>query len=263
LVFVTFMVPHCYDSYYYTGHYWLPLPHFDRFTIVSPTSEVHVSLTFLVLTVANEQAENICSVDTFNRRVFFQWLFQPHSGPWPFIQFRNHFSQTVGLLGRVISLSQGPLPEHRTTQTQNKRIHIPNIHAVSGIRTHDPSVPSGWRQFMSACLGTTSREDETVVLEVFRLSCGIYFLFPECVLCVLPIASLNFILLYYWWCKGGTAISAYFHVNADCLRNCSCRWLPRSLNIPHRTWTFLSRYWQQGDIISFLIYFFFKMRKVV
>jgi hypothetical protein len=31
------------------------------------------------------------------------------------------------------------LPKHRTTQTHNKRIHTPNIHALSGIRTHDPS----------------------------------------------------------------------------------------------------------------------------
>jgi hypothetical protein len=33
-----------------------------------------------------------------------------------------------------------PLPTHRTRQIQNKRIHTPNIHALSGIRTHDPSV---------------------------------------------------------------------------------------------------------------------------
>jgi hypothetical protein len=26
-----------------------------------------------------------------------------HSGPWPLIQFRNHFLQTVGSLGRVIN----------------------------------------------------------------------------------------------------------------------------------------------------------------
>jgi hypothetical protein len=31
-----------------------------------------------------------------------------------------------------------PLPKHRTTQTQNKHIHIPNIHALFGVRTHDP-----------------------------------------------------------------------------------------------------------------------------
>jgi hypothetical protein len=33
-----------------------------------------------------------------------------------------------------------PLPTHRKTQTQNKRIHTRNIHALSGIWTHDPSV---------------------------------------------------------------------------------------------------------------------------
>jgi hypothetical protein len=30
-----------------------------------------------------------------------------HSGPWPLVQFRNHFTQTVGLLGRVIRPSRG------------------------------------------------------------------------------------------------------------------------------------------------------------
>jgi hypothetical protein len=30
-----------------------------------------------------------------------------HSRPWPLIQFRNKFSQTVGPLGRGISPSQG------------------------------------------------------------------------------------------------------------------------------------------------------------
>jgi hypothetical protein len=39
--------------------------------------------------------------------IFFSMPFPAHSGPWPFIQFRNHFSQPVGLLGRVISSSQG------------------------------------------------------------------------------------------------------------------------------------------------------------
>jgi hypothetical protein len=41
----------------------------------------------------------------------------------------------VGLLGRVISQSQG-LYLHRTTQHRKTRT---NIHALSGIRTHDPS----------------------------------------------------------------------------------------------------------------------------
>jgi hypothetical protein len=32
---------------------------------------------------------------------------QVDSGSWPLIQFRNHFTQTAGLLGRMISLLQG------------------------------------------------------------------------------------------------------------------------------------------------------------
>jgi hypothetical protein len=36
-----------------------------------------------------------------------------------------------------------PLRKHRTTQTQNTHIHTPNIHALSGIRTHDRSVRAG------------------------------------------------------------------------------------------------------------------------
>jgi hypothetical protein len=33
-----------------------------------------------------------------------------------------------------------PLPNHRTTQSQNKHIYTPNIHALIGIRTYDPSL---------------------------------------------------------------------------------------------------------------------------
>jgi hypothetical protein len=39
-----------------------------------------------------------------------------------------------------------PLPVHKTTQTQNKNIHISNIHALCGIQTHDPGFrPLGYR----------------------------------------------------------------------------------------------------------------------
>jgi hypothetical protein len=51
------------------------------------------------------------------------------------MRFLELFKHTVGLLGRVISPSQG-LYLHRTTQHRNTRT---NIHALSGIRTHDPS----------------------------------------------------------------------------------------------------------------------------
>jgi hypothetical protein len=41
-------------------------------------------------------------------------------------------------LGTSDQLVVRPLPKHKTTQTQNKHIHTPNIHAL--IRTHDLSV---------------------------------------------------------------------------------------------------------------------------
>jgi hypothetical protein len=56
-------------------------------------------------------------------------------GSLTYRRFRELFSQMVGLLGRVISPSQG-FYLHRTTQHRKTRT---NIHALSGIRTHDPS----------------------------------------------------------------------------------------------------------------------------
>jgi hypothetical protein len=50
-------------------------------------------------------------------------------------RFLELFRHMVGLLGRVISPSQG-LYLHRTTQHRKTRT---NIHPFSGIRTHDPS----------------------------------------------------------------------------------------------------------------------------
>jgi hypothetical protein len=49
--------------------------------------------------------------------------------------FLNYNRYMVGLLGRVISPSQG-LYLHRTTQHRKTRT---NIHALSGTRTHDPN----------------------------------------------------------------------------------------------------------------------------
>jgi hypothetical protein len=50
-------------------------------------------------------------------------------------RFLELFREAVGLLGRVISPSQG-LYLHRTTEHRKTRT---NIHALSGIRTRDPS----------------------------------------------------------------------------------------------------------------------------
>jgi hypothetical protein len=59
---------------------------------------------------------------------------------WAVAAFQSPDLQSVVLLGRVYQLVARPLPKHRTTQTQNKHIYTPNIHALSGIRTHNPSV---------------------------------------------------------------------------------------------------------------------------
>jgi hypothetical protein len=73
--------------------------------------------------------------------VIFSMALPAHSGPWPLILFRNHFLKTVGLLGRVISPSQGL---YLNTGQHRHRIkaytHTPNIHALSGIQTHYPRV---------------------------------------------------------------------------------------------------------------------------
>jgi hypothetical protein len=70
----------------------------------------------------------------------FSTALPAHSGPRPLIQFRNHFFTD----GRTPCTSDQPaprpLPTHTTTQTQKKRTYTPNIHALSGIRAHDPSV---------------------------------------------------------------------------------------------------------------------------
>jgi hypothetical protein len=78
--------------------------------------------------------------DSHNKEQFFlQWLFQPIQGPGLFFS-----SVIIFTCGRTpLSSDQfvaRPLSKHRTTQTQNKLIHTPNIRVLSGIRTHDPSV---------------------------------------------------------------------------------------------------------------------------
>jgi hypothetical protein len=58
---------------------------------------------------------------------------------WALASFSVSWSilQTVGLLGRVISSSQGLIQDNTNT---DKHRHTPNIHALCGIRTHDPSL---------------------------------------------------------------------------------------------------------------------------
>jgi hypothetical protein len=65
-------------------------------------------------------------------------LYSTLLGPGLFLSFVIFFTQTVGLLGRVISPSQGRYLH--TGQHEHKINAHTNMHALSGIRTHDPSV---------------------------------------------------------------------------------------------------------------------------
>jgi hypothetical protein len=72
--------------------------------------------------------------------LYYSLALQSSFGPSPplILWFPNLFRHMVGLLGRVISPSQGlyllRTAKHKKTRT--------NIHALSGIRTHDRSRPA-------------------------------------------------------------------------------------------------------------------------
>jgi hypothetical protein len=90
----------------------------------------------IILTIATECSSLVLSL------AFVRIFFSPVSlqslkdlGRLTYRQFLELFRHMVGLLGRVMSPSQG-LYLHRTTQHRKTRT---NIHALSGIRTHDPS----------------------------------------------------------------------------------------------------------------------------
>jgi hypothetical protein len=70
----------------------------------------------------------------------------------------------VGLPGRVISLSQGLYLNTGQHKHRLKHIHIPNIHALWGIQTHDP----GFRvSENSTCLRPLGYRDRLFVYTVF------------------------------------------------------------------------------------------------
>jgi hypothetical protein len=66
---------------------------------------------------------------------------QPFAGPWPLFKFLNPYKQSVGLVGRGMSASQGRYLH--TGQYKHKMNSYTDIYASSGIRNHDPSVPAG------------------------------------------------------------------------------------------------------------------------
>jgi hypothetical protein len=75
-----------------------------------------------------------------------QWLYSPLLGPGLFFTFVIFFTQTVGLLGQEISSSQGRYLH--TLQHKHRINEHTDIHALRGIRTHDPSFRARKRLFL-------------------------------------------------------------------------------------------------------------------
>jgi hypothetical protein len=78
------------------------------------------------------------------------FLLTGSTAPWALasaFQFHDHFTdgRTPWTSDQLVAR---PLPKHRT-QTQNKHIHTPNIHALCEIRAHNPS--------FRACEGSSCR----------------------------------------------------------------------------------------------------------
>jgi hypothetical protein len=65
-------------------------------------------------------------------------------GPWSLLLLHRRYDSLDGdqPVGR-------PLPAHRRTQTQNKRVHR---HVLSGIRTHNPSVRTSEDTLCLSCV---------------------------------------------------------------------------------------------------------------
>jgi hypothetical protein len=59
-----------------------------------------------------------------------------------------------------------PLPTQRTTQTRNKHTHNTDIHALSMIRTHDPSVRASED---SSCLKPRCYCDRQILFNIMKL----------------------------------------------------------------------------------------------
>jgi hypothetical protein len=76
----------------------------------------------------------------FHFTSIYLWLYSP-CGPSPLFSFLI-YTQSVGLLGRVTSPSQGRYL-HTGQHEQRINAHNTDIHALNGIRTHDPSVRAG------------------------------------------------------------------------------------------------------------------------
>jgi hypothetical protein len=94
----------------------------------------------VAMATVNLTLQNLIYTYIVNLYLFvYQWLYSPFLDLGRFVSVLI-YTQSVGLVGRGISPSQGRYL-HAEQHKQNKT-HT-DIHASSGIRTHDPSLREG------------------------------------------------------------------------------------------------------------------------
>jgi hypothetical protein len=121
--------------------------------------------------------------------IFFPMLLQPL---WALVAFQCPDLFTIGrTLWRSDQLVARPLPKHRTEQTQNKHIHTPNIHALSGVRAHDHSVRASED---SSCLRPLGYRDRHHNLYPIKIVVWIVF---DCRSYVPNFVTFRYITLWY------------------------------------------------------------------
>jgi hypothetical protein len=130
----------------------------------------------------------VASIDQSTRRecyFFFSLAVQPPYTLASDFQFHDHCTD-----GRIPwtsdQLVARPLPKHRTTQAQSKHLHIPNIHAFCGIRTHDPGFRAS-EDSTGTCLRVLGYRERQRVLLLYKIS----------TVFLRPFYSLRFFLKYH------------------------------------------------------------------
>jgi hypothetical protein len=101
--------------------------------------------------------------------ILFHWLYSP-LGLCPLLSsFMIIFAdgRTPWTSDQLVAR---PLPLFRTTQTQNKHMHTQNIHALCGIRTHDPGFRASEDSTCLRPLGYRDRRAGTLLIINFNVS---------------------------------------------------------------------------------------------
>jgi hypothetical protein len=144
--------------------------HFRTFTLIKGTYDAQITPARV-----KSWFESILYRPKWQHSTFFSMALPAHSGPRSLTQFRNHFTQTVGLLGRVTSPSQGRYlntGQHKHRINTSHTTKHPCLEWDSKPRSQHPSERS---QFIQGCSNMTGAdfcvnvEDWHVQVSVWQL----------------------------------------------------------------------------------------------